>query len=118
MPRESRRRGAPASPSDPPSRASTPSSYSWIALISGLVVLLSQANYGLGYFWDDFYFLRTSGPGSWTTHLLPEGGAPFYRPIPLGLYFGFLRWLDPASGWLGHAVNAAVLIATIVFLAK
>lgn len=90
----------------------------WLAILPVLLVLLTIPDLRMGYFWDDFYFLHTSGPGSWLKHLMPEAGAPFYRPIPLGLYFGFLRVIESANGWLGHAINLAVLIASVLLLAR
>ncbi len=85
----------------------------WIILFPiAIAVVLNWPNLGLGYFWDDLYFLKLAGsnPGS---NLLPDPGATFYRPIPLGLYFPFLRWIDPVSGLLGHVVNLTLLAAAI-----
>jgi hypothetical protein len=70
---------------------------------------------GLGYFWDDFYFLSFGGHGGpW--HLLPESQGTFYRPIPLGVYFRILHLLDPASGVLGHVLNLVALAGALVLL--
>ena len=43
---------------------------------------------------------------------------PFYRPIPLGVYFAFLHLVDPANGWLAHAINLAVLLASVLLFAR
>ena len=85
----------------------------WFVLLPALVaVVLSIPCLGLGYLWDDFYFL-THGA---RTHLLPDPTATFYRPIPLGLYFQALRFLDPSGGTLGHVVNLAAVAGVTVLL--
>jgi len=88
-----------------------------ILLLPALVaVVLHLPCLRLGYFWDDFYFLLSQGHGGAWAHLLPDPQRTFYRPIPLGLYFGFLRVLDPVSGVLGHALNLAALVVTVLLL--
>jgi hypothetical protein len=88
-----------------------------ILLLPVLVaVVLNLPCLGLGYFWDDFYFLFSQGHGGLWAHLLPDPQRTFYRPIPLGVYFGFLRALDPVSGLLGHALNLVALVVTVVLL--
>ena len=89
----------------------------WYFLLPiGLAVVLNLPSLGLGYFWDDFYFLTFKGQGDIWSHLLPEAGADFYRPIPLGVYFTFLRLVDPISGVVGHLTNLVVLCGAVVLL--
>lgn len=78
--------------------------------------MLNLPNLFLGYFWDDFYFLTFKGTGNVWANLLPDAGAAFYRPIPLGIYFKLLRFLDPVNGFLGHLVNLAALVLVVVLL--
>jgi len=88
----------------------------WVLLLPPLVaIVLSLPSFGLGYFWDDFYFLSFGRHGSlW--QLLPEPQGTFYRPIPLGIYFRILHLLDPVSGLLGHILNLAALAGAVVLL--
>jgi len=89
----------------------------WLPLLPVLVVVaLNLPCLGLGYLWDDFYFLSLRGPGGVWAHLLPDPHGTFYRPIPLGVYFRILRLLDPVSGVLGHVLNLAALAGTVVLL--
>jgi len=76
-------------------------------------VVLSVPCLGLGYIWDDFVFLTSHESGA---RLLPDPQATFYRPIPLGLYFGVLYFLDPSNGALGLVLNLAALVGVIVLL--
>jgi len=86
----------------------------WFLLLPALVaVILSLPCLGLGYLWDDFYFLTSHDAQA---HLLPDSHATFYRPIPLGLYFGALYVLDPSDGRLAHVLNLAGLAGAIVLL--
>ena len=112
MPRESRRGKQPGSRPAPEPRIRG----RWVLLLPVLVaVVLSLPSIGLGYFWDDFYFLSFRSHGSlW--HLLPEPQGTFYRPIPLGIYFLILHLVDPASGVLGHLLNLAALAGVVVLL--
>src|SRR6267154_5543249 len=101
--------------------ASTPSkakvTAGWITLFPVLlIVILNLPNLGLGYFWDDYYFLTSRGEGGFRNYLLPDPHTAFYRPIPQGVYFGFLRLVDPSGGVVGHLVNLAVLALAIVLL--
>lgn len=80
--------------------------------------LLCAPCLSLGYFWDDYYFLAGRSPIA-GSYLLPEPGAAFYRPIPQGIYFGLLRWIDPsASGGLAHVLNLIVLAVSIILLVR
>ena len=89
----------------------------WIAMLPALlVVVLNLPSLLLGYFWDDFYFLTFKGSGDVWANLLPDAHAAFYRPIPLGIYFKFLRFVDPANGILGHVVNLAALLGVVALL--
>lgn len=81
-----------------------------------VVVVLNVPSLGLGYFWDDFYFLTFKGTGDVFANLVPNPHAEFYRPIPLGIYFKLLRFLDPASGVLGHFLNLTALCGIVVLL--
>lgn len=91
----------------------------WSALLPGaVVVLLNIPSLFLGYFWDDFYFLTFKGTGDVWANLLPDPGAAFYRPLPLGIYFKLLRFLDPTSGVLGHLLNLAALVGVVVLLSS
>ncbi|HET9950949.1 MAG TPA: hypothetical protein VFS09_04050 [Candidatus Eisenbacteria bacterium] len=90
----------------------------WLFAIPILVgVVLNLPALRLGYFWDDFYFLTfRGGQGNLFAFLLPDAHADFYRPIPLGVYFKLLRFLDPVHGVLAHALNLAALAASIALL--
>ena len=102
-------------PKPPESRAP----HRWIVLLPVLVVLvLNLPCIDLGYFWDDFYFLSFQDHGGFRAHLLPEAQAAFYRPIPLGVYFKILALLDPRNGALGHLLNLAALVGTVVLLVR
>ena len=86
----------------------------WFILFPALVVVVLCAPcIGLGYIWDDFVFLSSHEMGA---RLLPDPQATFYRPIPLGLYFGALHSLDPSNGALGHVLNLAALVGVIALL--
>jgi hypothetical protein len=78
-----------------------------------VAVVLNVPCLGLGYIWDDFVFLSSDETGA---RLLPDPQATFYRPIPLGLYFGALHSLDPSNGALGHVLNLAALVGVVVLL--
>jgi hypothetical protein len=80
------------------------------------VVVLNLPCLPLGYFWDDFFFLSFPGHAGVWPHLLPDPQGTFYRPIPLGVYFGFLRLLDPVNGILGHVLNLVALLGAVVLL--
>ena len=89
----------------------------WTLLLpAAVLVVLNLPCIGLGYFWDDFYFLTFEGHGGFWAGLLPVKDAAFYRPIPLGIYFKVLRFLDPASGLLGHLLNLAALVLVVILL--
>ena len=113
MPRD-RKGGAGAGVRKPPeSRAP----HRWIVLLPVLLVLvLNLPCIDLGYFWDDFYFLSFQDHGGLRAHLLPAAQGTFYRPIPLGVYFKILALLDPRNGALGHLLNLAALVGTVVLL--
>ena len=81
-----------------------------------IVIVLNLPSLALGYFWDDFYFLTFKGGGDVWANLLLDTGAAFYRPIPLGIYFKLLRFLDPANGALGHLVNLVALVGVVTLL--
>jgi hypothetical protein len=86
----------------------------WFLLFPALVaVILNIPSLSLGYLWDDFYFLTSHDAQA---HLLPDSGATFYRPIPLGLYFRALHFLDPAGGTLGHVLNLAAVVGVVILL--
>lgn len=113
MPKDSRRTQSTSYRRRPESQPPT----RWIILLPVLVAaVLNLPSLDLGYFWDDFYFLTGSGYGGIRAHLLPEPAATFYRPIPVGIYFKVLGVLDPRSGALGHVLNLAALLGTIVLL--
>ncbi len=89
----------------------------WTVFFPVLVaVVLNIPNLGLGYFWDDFYFLTSQGQGGFRNYLLPDARTPFYRPIPQGAYFSLLRLADPSSGLLGHVLNLAVLAGVVALI--
>ena len=89
----------------------------WTSLLPVLVALvLNVPSLGLGYFWDDFYFLSFKEHGGAWAHLFPEPQGTFYRPIPLGLYFKLLAILDPRNGAPAHLLNLAALCVAIVLL--
>jgi hypothetical protein len=89
----------------------------WMVLLPALlVVVLNLPCLDLGYVWDDFYFLTFRGHGDVWANLLPVPHAAFYRPIPLGIYFKILRFLDPSNGLLGHLLNLAALVGVVVLL--
>ena len=101
-------KGKAHSLTSPRSQATGP--WPWAIPVAVLVVL-NLPVLGLGYFWDDFYFLTFRGQGGL---LLPD--PHFFRPIPLGLYFKLLRVVDPASGAIAHVLNLALLSAAVVAL--
>jgi hypothetical protein len=109
-------RRRPGRERDRPSSAA-PSLSRWVVLLPALVaVVLNLPGLGLGYFWDDFYFLSFNGHGDVWANLLPDAHATFYRPISLGVYFKVLRFLDPANGVLGHVLNLAALVGVVILL--
>jgi len=78
-----------------------------------MLVLLQLPVLGLGYFWDDFYFLTFRGEGGL---ILPD--PHFFRPIPLGLYFQVLRFVDSSAGTVAHLLNLALLSTAVLILVK
>jgi hypothetical protein len=91
----------------------------WTLLLPVLtLVVLNLPVLGLGYYWDDFYFLTFRGHGDPRAFLLPDPHADFYRPLPLGVYFKFLRFADPAGGLLAHVLSLAALAVALVLLVK
>lgn len=81
-----------------------------------VVVALCIPCLGLGYMWDDYYFLTFHGGTDFRAYLLPNAQAAFYRPISQGLYFLLLLLVDPAGGTLAHVVNLAALGGAITLL--
>jgi hypothetical protein len=80
-------------------------------LVPALVAAsLCVSRLGLGYFWDDYIFLTMRGTGDWAANLRPDPSLFYYRPIPQGLYFLFLRLVDPRSGLTGHIGNLLLLM--------
>ena len=80
-------------------------------LVPALVAAaLCVSRLGLGYFWDDYIFLTTRGTGDWAANLRLDPSVFYYRPIPQGLYFLLLRFVDPQSGLAGHVVNLLLLM--------
>jgi hypothetical protein len=113
MARDRRRRKQASDHPAPEPRAP----HGWILLLPVLVVVvLNLPCLTLGYFWDDFYFLSLHGHGALWARFLPDPHAAFYRPIPLGIYFGVLRLLDPVNGVLGHVLNLAALVGAVALL--
>ncbi len=106
------RRRAPGAASKP--AQSVPD---WAAPVL-VAILLCAPRLTLGYFWDDYWFLTSKGTGNPLTYLLPNSGVTFYRPIPQGVYFLVLRFLDPQSGLLGHVINLAALCVAIALLVR
>lgn len=91
----------------------------WHWVIPGLVALvLAAPRLDLGYFWDDYSFINFKGTGDPAYYLRPDPTFTFYRPIPQGLYALFLRWVDPQSGVVGHWINLALLVASVVLFAR
>ena len=78
-----------------------------------VLALLQLPVLGLGYFWDDFYFLTFRGEGGL---ILPD--PHFFRPIPLGVYFKFLRFVDSSAGTVAHLLNLALLSTAVLLLVK
>jgi hypothetical protein len=70
----------------------------------------------LGYFWDDYYFLTFRGQGDYRAYLLPDPHAAFYRPFSQGLYFLFLRQVDPVAGTFAHVLNLGILAGAVTLL--
>ena len=94
-----------------------PALEAWSPLLPALVaVVLSIPCLSLGYFWDDYYFLTFRGSGDPRAYLLPDPAAAFYRPISQGLYFLFLRVVDPSTGTLAHILNLATLASAVTIL--
>ena len=80
-------------------------------LVPALVAAaLSAPRLGFGYFWDDYIFLTMRGTGDWAANLRVDPSVFYYRPIPQGLYFLFLRFVDPQSGLVGHVGNLLLLM--------
>jgi hypothetical protein len=71
---------------------------------------------GLGYFWDDYFFLTFKGHSGPGVYLFPDPDATFYRPVSQSLYFLFLRAFGDATGWWGHVLNALVLVLSVALL--
>src|SRR5712664_557186 len=116
MPRDARRRTSGGREPTPPT-AKPRIATGWTLLVPTLVAaILNLPNLGLGYFWDDFYFLTSRGQGGFQNYLLPDPRAAFYRPIPQGAYFALLRLADPTSGILGHVLNLAALAGVVALL--
>ncbi len=81
-----------------------------------VAAVLSIPSLSLGYFWDDYYFLTFRAQGDYRSYLLPDPHTAFYRPISQGLYFLFLRIVDPASGIVGHVLNLGTLACAVTIL--
>src|SRR5438093_5947217 len=104
--KDGREQGAPVGRPKP--------SVGWTVLVPVLITfVLNLPSLGLGYFWDDFYFLSSQGQGVSRNYLLPDPHTAFYRPLSQGVYFALLRFADPTSGILGHVLNLAVLAGTV-----
>jgi len=117
MPRDARRRTRGVGRREAAPQAAKPRIATWTILVPVLVaVILNLPNLGLGYFWDDFYFLTSQSQGAFRNYFLPDPSAAFYRPIPQGAYFALLRLADPTGGILGHVLNLAVLAGVIALL--
>ena len=85
--------------------------------LSGLVaIVLCLPRLGLGYFWDDYIFLTSSGVNP-LAFLLPNETTIFYRPISMGLYFLLLGAVDPTEGWVAHFLNLGLLVSCVLALA-
>lgn len=80
-----------------------------------VLVILCLPSLGLGYFWDDYYYL-TQGQSNPLTYLTPQAGMKYYRPIPEGLYFLGLLALGPAGAIVGHLINLALLAISTLLL--
>ena len=119
MPRypNARRRGKGGREQAPPPGGRSRGAVAWTVLVPVLVTLvLNLPSLGLGYFWDDFYFLTSQGQGGYRNYLLPDPKTAFYRPIPQGAYFALLRFGDPSNGMLGHILNLALLAGAVALL--
>src|SRR5262245_44465186 len=89
--------------------SSVPEAVVW--LVPALVAAaLSASRLGLGYFWDDYIFLTLHGTSDWAANLRLDPSLFYYRPVPQGLYFLFLRWVDSQSGLVGHVGNLLLLM--------
>ncbi len=116
MPDARRRRGRVGNRPGPPAARSRVSTTPIILVPTLIAVILNIPSLGLGYFWDDYYFLASRGEGGFRNYLLPDPHTAFYRPIPQGVFFGFLHLVDPSNGIVGHLVNLAVLATAIALL--
>jgi len=108
-------RTGPAKPAPTPSK---PLPLRWaIGVPASILVVLTIPLLRLGYFWDDFLFLTGGRDGGGPARFLRlEAGEAFYRPVSQGLYYLVLRAVDPANGFVGHAVNLAALLAAMALL--
>jgi hypothetical protein len=79
-----------------------------MALPAVAAVILALPVFSFRHLWDDFAFLERAQRFH-LTHLLPDPGTVFYRPISRELYFTVLERI---GGWrlpVGHIVNALLL---------
>lgn len=101
-----------------PGAAASGTSSRWALFLPGVVaVILCLPCLPLGYLWDDYYFLTLRATGDYRSYLWPDPQAAFYRPISQGVYFLFLRAVDPYSGIVGHVLNLLVLVSAVTLLA-
>lgn len=89
----------------------------WVLLAPALAAIaLALPMVGLGYFWDDYFFLTRAQHGL-AACLEYVQGAAFYRPLTQGLYFLPLVQAGESGALASHLVNLAMLAGSAWLLA-
>ena len=79
------------------------------ALSATAAILLCLRSFAYPYLFDDFDFLERVQHFQLRL-LIPDPALIFYRPVSRELYFGLLHLLSPDRAFLGHLINAALLV--------
>jgi hypothetical protein len=89
----------------------------WVLCAPALAAIaLALPMVGLGYFWDDYFFLTRAQHGLAACLEYVEGAA-FYRPLTQGLYFLPLARAGGSGALASHLVNLAMLAGSAWLLA-
>ena len=82
-----------------------------------VAIALSWPLVGLGYFWDDYFFLTRAQRGLAACVEYVKGAA-FWRPLTQGLYFYPLAHAGDTGALVAHLVNLGLLAASAWLLAR
>lgn len=85
--------------------------------LPALVALVAAAPcFTFPYLWDDYQFLGNALAFRLADYL-PSPHDAFYRPLSRGVYFQLLGMLGDTGAYVGHVLNALLLLAAVALLA-